>query len=70
MMMMVMMALSRSTRPGGAGDFFLTLVTGPRRSLSPKLSETRVYETQIRARLGTTAQFCQVVVLKLRAVPV
>ena len=34
--------------------FFFTLVTGPRRSLSPKLSDTRVHEPQIRARLGTT----------------
>jgi len=31
--------------------FFFTLVTGPRRSLSMKLSDTRVYEPQIRARL-------------------
>ena len=29
--------------------FFVTLVTGPRRSLSLKLSDTRVYEPQIRA---------------------
>ena len=34
-----------------------------------KLSDTRVYEPQIRARLGTTAHLCVVVVLKLRAVP-
>jgi len=34
--------------------FFFILVTGRRRSLSLKLSETRVYEPQIRARLGTT----------------
>ena len=34
--------------------FFFTLVTGPRRSLSLKLSDTRVYEPQIRARLETT----------------
>ena len=33
--------------------FFLTLVTGPRRSMSLKLSDARVYEPQIRARLGT-----------------
>jgi len=33
--------------------FFFTLVTGPRRSFSLKLSDTRVYEPQIRARLGT-----------------
>jgi len=32
-------------------SFFFTLVTGPRRSLSLKLSDTRVYEPQIRARL-------------------
>ena len=43
--------------------FFFTLVTGPTRSLSLKLSGTRVYEPQIQARLGTTAQFCKVVVL-------
>ena len=34
--------------------FFFTLVTGPTRSLSLKLSDARVYEPQIRARLGTT----------------
>ena len=34
--------------------FFVTLVTGPRRSLSLELSDTRVYEPPIRARLGTT----------------
>ena len=45
--------------------FFFTLVTGPRRSLSLKLSDTRVYGPQIRARLGTTAHFFEVVVLKL-----
>jgi len=32
--------------------FFFTLVTGPRRSLSLKLSDTRVYEPQIRAQWG------------------
>jgi len=36
--------------------FFFTLVTGPRRSLSLKLSDTRFYAPQIRARLGTTAR--------------
>ena len=35
---------------------FLTLVTGPRKSLSLELSDKRVYEYQMRARLGTTAQ--------------
>ena len=39
--------------------FLFTLVTGPRRSLSLKLSDTRVYEPQTRARLGTTAYFCK-----------
>ena len=42
-----------------------TLSTGPGRSLSLKLSDTRVYEHQIRARLGTTAYCCKVVVLLL-----
>jgi len=46
--------------------FFFTLVT---RCSSLKLSDTRVYEAQIRARLGTTAHICEVVVLKLSAVP-
>ena len=32
--------------------FFFTLVIGPRRSLSLKLIDTRVYEPQMRARLG------------------
>jgi len=41
--------------------FFFTLVTGPSWSLSLKLSDTRVYEPEIRARLGTTAHFCEVV---------
>ena len=33
--------------------FCFTLVTGPRRSLSLNLSDTGVYEPQMRARLGT-----------------
>jgi len=37
--------------------FFFTLVTGPRRSLSLRLSDTRVYEPRILARLGTTTHF-------------
>ena len=40
--------------------FFFTLVTGPIRSSSLKLSDTRVCAPQIRARLGTTAHFCEV----------
>jgi len=53
-------------RPGETGPvpsfsfFFFTLVTGPRRSWNLKLSDTRVYEPQIRARLGTTAHFCAI----------
>ena len=37
---------------------FFTLVTGPRRAFGLKLSDARVYEPQIRARLVTTAHFC------------
>jgi len=51
---------------GSALLFFFTLVTGPGGSLSLKLRDTRVYEPQIRAPLGTTAHLCEVVVLKLR----
>jgi hypothetical protein len=40
--------------------FFVTLVTGPSRSSSLELSNKSVYAPQIRARLGTTAQFCKV----------
>ena len=50
--------------------FSFTLVTCPRRSLSFTLSDTRVYEPPKRARFGTTAQFCTVVVLEMtRVVP-
>ena len=48
--------------------FFFTLATGPTRSVSLKLSDARVYEPQIQARPGTTAQFCRVVVLKFTRV--
>jgi len=34
--------------------------------LSLKLSDTRIYEPQIRARLGITAQFCNAGVLTLQ----
>jgi len=37
--------------------FFFTLVTGPRWSLSLKLSDTRVCEPQIRAHLGSERGF-------------
>ena len=50
----------------GQVSFFFTLVTGPSRSLSLKLSDTRVYGPQVRALLGTASHFCEVVVLKLR----
>jgi len=46
-----------SIRSNSAQVFFFTPVTGPGRPLSLKLSDTRVYEPQIRARLGTTAHF-------------
>ena len=51
------LSLARSTVPVPFFFFFFffTLVTGPKRSLSLKLSDTRVYEPQIRARLVTTA---------------
>jgi len=39
--------------------FFFTLVTEPRRSLSVKLRDKRVYAPQIRAHLGTTVHFCE-----------
>jgi len=43
-------------RSGGDLFFFFTLVTGRRRNFSLKLSDG----PQIRARLGTTAHFCEV----------
>ena len=49
--------------------FFFTLVTGPRRSLSLELSDTRVYEPQIRARLVTTTHFYVMVVLQCSPPP-
>ena len=49
----------------GRKFIFLALVTGPGRSSSLKLSDTRVYEPQIRARLVTKAHFCEGVVVKL-----
>jgi len=39
----------------------VALVTGSKRSLIRKLTDTIVYAPQIRARLGTTAHFCRVV---------
>ena len=50
----VAFAMGLRPRLGAASQvFFFTLVTGPRRSLSLKLGDTRVYEPQIRARLGS-----------------
>ena len=48
----------RNLGTAGSGVVFFfsfTFVTRPRRSVSLKLNGTRVYEPQIRARLGTTA---------------
>ena len=45
--------------------FFFALVTGPSRSPSLELSDTRVYAPQMRARVGTTAHVCIVAVLEL-----
>ena len=45
--------------------FFFTLVTGPRRSLDLKLSDTRVDGPQIRALIVTKTHFC-VLVPKIR----
>ena len=42
-----------------------TLVTGPRRSLSLELSDTRVHDPQAQTRLGTAALFCEVDALEL-----
>jgi len=36
---------------------------------SLELSDTKVYEPYIRARLGTAAHLCEVIVLKLRSDP-
>ena len=41
-------------------DPFFTLSKGPRRSLNLEVIDTRFYEPQIRARLGTTAYFYKV----------
>jgi len=37
---------------------------------SLELSDTKVYAPQMRARLGTAAHFCEVVILKLRTAPI
>ena len=37
---------------------------------SLEMSDAKVYEPYIRARLGTAAHFCEVVVLKLRTAPI
>jgi len=72
-MVATVQALVRLRRLRGSGEdemkllfevllFFFTLVTGPTRSSSIRLSDTTVYEPQIPA-LGTTAHLCKVVVL-------
>ena len=43
---------------------FFTLVTGSRRSFSLNLSDTKVYEPQIRDHLGTTVHSCRSFVVK------
>ena len=35
----------------------------------PELSDTKVYEPQMRALLGTTSHFCEEIVLESRTVP-
>jgi len=39
--------------------FFFTLVTGPRRSLSLKLSDTRVYEPLVPIRVDNVTDRCR-----------
>jgi len=51
-------------RVGGRGGFSSSLSSLLLPSL--ELSDTKVYEPSIRARLGTASHFCLVVVLKLR----
>ena len=46
-------AIEHRVSPDSLVFFFFTLVTGPRRFLSLKLSDTSVYEPQIRSRIGT-----------------
>ena len=58
MMMRLVAAGVRWSHPAPFFSLFFTLVTGLRRFLNLELSDTGVYETQTRARLGTTAHFC------------
>jgi hypothetical protein len=55
-------ARSLGSDKGATNAFFLffTPVTGPGRSLSLELSDTRFYASHIRARLGTDAPLCRV----------
>ena len=39
-------------------------------TLKPRVRDTKVYAPQIRALLGTASHFCEVVVLKLRTLPI
>jgi len=50
---------------GGGRRFLMTEVPRDRRLAHrvPRVSDTPVYEPYIRARLGTAANFCEVVVL-------
>jgi len=63
---------SASPEPTPEAAFAVLTISSISSSLllsSLELSDTNVYEPQIRARLGTAAPFCEVVVLKLRNVP-
>jgi len=63
---LIYLCITRPARAQAGLLLFLTLVTGARRSLSLKLSDTRVCEPQLRARLGTTAHFCELKQVHLR----
>ena len=56
--------------PGPIPCFVRTFLITSLLLSSLELSDTKVYEPQIRALLGTASHFCEVVVLKLRSVPI
>ena len=57
----------KDSKPGAAAARSLRAPAPVPLSLaSLELSDTKFYEPEIRARLGTAAHFCEVVVLKLR----
>jgi len=57
----------RASQPAWVRDHFQELILSTSSLLlsSLELSDTKVYEPQIRALLGTASLFCEVVVLKL-----